>query len=80
MQKVLIEIRNETNPSGVDRGDAGTRQTKLVAKHNPTWDEDFYYNNNVVLDDNITFILKGEKQEELAKTEVRNLSLLRKSN
>jgi hypothetical protein len=49
-----------------------------VVKHSPTWDEDFYYNNNVVLDDNITFILRGENQAEHARTEVRNLSLLHK--
>jgi hypothetical protein len=32
----------------------------------------------VVLDDNITFILRSESQHEEARTEVRNLSLLRK--
>lgn len=63
MQKVLIEIRNETNLTGED-GNAPTRQTKLVPKHDPIWDEDFYYNNNVMLDDNITFILRGENQRE----------------
>ncbi len=77
MQKVLVEIRNETNLAG-EEGNAPTRQTKLVPKHDPIWDEDFYYNNNVVLDDNITFILRSESQREEARTEVRNLSLLKK--
>jgi hypothetical protein len=74
---VLIEIRNETNLAA-EEGGAPTRQTKLVPKNSPTWDEDFYYNNNVVLDDNITFILRAENTREEARAEVRNLSLLRK--
>ena len=57
IQKFLVEIRNETNLVA-EEGSAPARVTKLVTKNNPTWDEDFYYNNNVVLDDNISFILR----------------------
>lgn len=74
---MLIEIRNETNLAA-EEGGATTRQTKLAPKDSPAWDEDFYYNNNEVLDDNITFILRGENHAEEARAEVRNFSLQRK--
>jgi hypothetical protein len=60
-----------------EEGRTPARVTKLVSKNNPTWEEDFYYNNNVVLDDNISFILRDERNKEVARTEVRNLSLQR---
>lgn len=71
-----MELSNETNAAH-EQG-RQVKRTKLVEKDNLSWDEDFYYNNNVIVDDNITFILRGENHVELGRNEVRNLSLLRK--
>lgn len=81
MQKVQVEIRNGAGEAAAgEKGSSPeTRRTKLVPKDNLVWEEDFYYNNNVLLDDNISFVLRGENQANLASTEVRNLSLLRKA-
>lgn len=72
-----MELSNETNAAH-EQGRSLVKRTKLVEKDNLSWDEDFYYNNNVILDDNITFVLRAEDHRELGRNMVRNLSLLRK--
>lgn len=75
---MFVELSNETNMAHDQGRSSQVKRTKLVEKDNLSWDEDFYYNNNVILDDNITFILRAESHVELGRAEVRNLSLLRK--
>lgn len=75
---MFVELSNETNAAHDQGRSSQVKRTKLVEKDNLSWDEDFYYNNNVIVDDNITFILRGENHVELGRAEVRNLSLLRK--